>query len=1403
MTTRFSMMDKLQNFIDSPQAVLNLIDEWGDSQDKLRAALNIFFVPTFRPNFIEDGDVKTSVARLDDVEFLGAPRPQETQSPRRMFDVDQGNLVEWPTKRSHYCMLSHRWKGAEITLQDIYQARREYQKLKKQNPDKDYGKKNDVQIVLDKCIRDIRQQATIIEKLAIEAKVEHNIYTLLEKRLNDKRSDEAHERAINDKDETNKRLIFAAMEKESFQNHIQARQKEILKAGKRVSYSDVPKEQATAGGSQNFLITNQPVTEAEKAVRMAAKALDEAEEEYKKYQDDRKFFDEQPELKDEVNELVRLLQQWKSAVKIQQSVLRSREIFNQKPFGEHKKRYVWLDTCCINKQDADELSRSLSLMGDWYAQSEFTLVQLDAGKSLDSNVKYEFSDYDAKYDWLQFQAEDNRQDFARDPSIPTLNCFSEIRSKEPEWSERGWTLQELVMSKMTFYVNSDWQPLSRPIEELGRFYHLIPYICLYLGHDDESVDTEAIDDLWKICNIETLYAIVSQSKLSNIYQDIVERCIENQKNKSEQADDLSRHIDADTAEMQVTRALLMLAILDGLNVRFPKEMTKETAKFQMAQAVFFAVNDLTREENGVRIENALLDALKDVLQASLPGPTEGDDETKVAQSHADYIIDFIMRLLVIETNKLIQDDRKYVAEFGKVELLKEWALGTQSTGFVTQDVMTLSRHRKTTVPIDHVYALMGIMGVRFPTFPAEGYCKALSRLLDEIIVTHNDVSVFNWTGVDMISPIRGRSMYPSSHEAYAKDSDRNRQNSLIWKQTKGELDDLTASYHDITSMLRNAINLVKDKKPKNTPMRRIDKILEITHKFSLPALKPEIMRLHQIITHIIDTYDFEEKKPKETTPTSPTQAPRLLSSSIRTFSSGISQIKEQKNSIRRNMFGRKKSEPEQPQVDANQEPPSPSLSTTPTLVEIPVDDSKTFLIKDDEEMVDSYLDELASMSEEGNKIPGTRKPLPDNITNIKIQKEVHGLAAQRDSANKQASNMICPNPIIINNAGIEGTFDIQRVIITMTNKEKLRRQVAQAVSPKQRISGWCTISTGFANVVVNFSCEKQHLENQLHVVDGVEKNVLEEQSERRLGHIMTEMVLHKVSVKSKDHEDSHQGKKKDTSRSSASAKYGLSEDTLQGQQPEANDNARPDNGDLEDLYRGEDERLVSRMIGFIQEEDMRLVAGEWVLARFSGVEGAKWFLCSLELGSAHHFYGHRIATSEIDFGVAAPEAGLVEVWKNYMNRKKRKMGYILAKYLQSRNFRETGPSSWTELLPQGMSFNALYSPTLRTPDAMTATDIETGTNQEDDGNDSDDSDDTVSENQPSGAKDLLQAMGEISLLKIFEFIAKSEAKHLERHLSSMALKETPKILHPAIENLNDNRDFLPAMFHSGKRVHMF
>jgi hypothetical protein len=216
-----------------------------------------------------------------------------------------------------------------------------------------------------------------------------------------------------------------------------------------------------------------------------------------------------------------------------------------------------------------------------------------------------------------------------------------------------------------------------------------------------------------------------------------------------------------------------------------------------------------------------------------------------------------------------------------------------------------------------------------------------------------------------------------------------------------------------------------------------------------------------------------------------------------------------------------------------------------------------------------------------------------------------------------------------------------------------------------------------------------------------------------------------------------------------------------------------------------------------------------VLARFSGVPGARWFLCHLELGSAPgQYYGHRIATGEIDFGNSTPEPGLVKAWQTYMERKKRKMCYVLDRYLKSR----VSAKESEEKLTFGMktvgdatnrvgvgAFGFGFPGTAATPKK----EVDEEATLVDKADDSDDEEGSTLDQLFDKGKVAAKAFGEYTVLAAVEKFFEMRAEHLDKTLSTTVLKRTPKSLQTAVENMNDNKSFLPAMFHSATRVHMF
>ena len=81
--------------------------------------------------------------------------------------------------------------------------------------------------------------------------------------------------------------------------------------------------------------------------------------------------------------------------------------------------YVWIDTCCINKESNAELSEAINSMFNWYKQSGVCYVYLN------------------------------------DVCLQNKSGMSQAR-----WSERGWTLQELLAPSAIIFFDKNWLELG-------------------------------------------------------------------------------------------------------------------------------------------------------------------------------------------------------------------------------------------------------------------------------------------------------------------------------------------------------------------------------------------------------------------------------------------------------------------------------------------------------------------------------------------------------------------------------------------------------------------------------------------------------------------------------------------------------------------------------------------------------------------------------------------------------------------------------------------------------------------------------------------------------------------------------------------------------------------------------
>ncbi|KAI6038891.1 heterokaryon incompatibility protein-domain-containing protein, partial [Pisolithus marmoratus] len=88
-------------------------------------------------------------------------------------------------------------------------------------------------------------------------------------------------------------------------------------------------------------------------------------------------------------------------------------------------KWLWIDTCCIDKRSSSELPEAINSMYRWYQNAQVCYAYL--------------SDVDE----LAVLAERDYRKFGQSSSWP-------------EWFMRGWTLQELITPKQVEFFNQDW-----------------------------------------------------------------------------------------------------------------------------------------------------------------------------------------------------------------------------------------------------------------------------------------------------------------------------------------------------------------------------------------------------------------------------------------------------------------------------------------------------------------------------------------------------------------------------------------------------------------------------------------------------------------------------------------------------------------------------------------------------------------------------------------------------------------------------------------------------------------------------------------------------------------------------------------------------------------------------------
>lgn len=106
--------------------------------------------------------------------------------------------------------------------------------------------------------------------------------------------------------------------------------------------------------------------------------------------------------------------------------------------------WVWVDTCCIDKQSSAELSEAINSMYRWYYNAHVCYALL--------------SDCRLANDWLEDEPPSGEEWKRFDPSKVSLDGC--------RWFRRGWTLQELIAPKNVRFYDSDWTYMGQKSEVL-------------------------------------------------------------------------------------------------------------------------------------------------------------------------------------------------------------------------------------------------------------------------------------------------------------------------------------------------------------------------------------------------------------------------------------------------------------------------------------------------------------------------------------------------------------------------------------------------------------------------------------------------------------------------------------------------------------------------------------------------------------------------------------------------------------------------------------------------------------------------------------------------------------------------------------------------------------------------
>ncbi|KAJ5723231.1 hypothetical protein N7488_001266 [Penicillium malachiteum] len=611
----------------------------------------------------------------------------------------------------------------------------------------------------------------------------------------------------------------------------------------------------------------------------------------------------------------------------------------------------------------------------------------------------------------------------------------------------------------------------------------------------------------------------------------------------------------DSLEIQIKQ---LVFLLQGVGFVVPRHLSVQTSESQINHAIrACSVQDLRKD-------------LKERFELEVPPDSLCSDRE---------IVIFILQKLQDVAQEPIRIDRKEISRFTKITTLQSWAQGTSPTDNSAYNVLITSSAQKTEVLTNKAYSLMGILNVRFPAFPAEGLPKALCRLWDEKIIVSNDISIFNWSGKYFGSTIQGRSLYPSCIEAYQNHAELMSLSAVrdINKLVLDASEDDRSKKKKITHLTINLLlgDMIKLVGPLDHDVLDDELIESFTDligfikqlpfdSLKLERVSDELRNIREKFMNLSDRYEQENENThfKQQPNDLENGAPDPDECKGSEVGSGQEQEESQRNTQPGTQPAREEIVSDEPYDCLEKEAQTPleeersqkksRLGIIGRIPKLPVEISAPLNIKTPKLDLPRSLyyklksektpDKPREPSEFEKIITQFRNELKESVMNMGNMKKFPSEDEDKNDTFSAASvsglkplpvgygalQSKCHNLIVIGSSGISGKFDIQLIAVSMLERNYLRAQIKKSVSG-QNIESWCTVSTGFAYILVNFNCDRDIVKQQLDMTEVVEETFLNASETVPMSDDQSNPLI-KTLIKLGDDDSSTVGTEKDSNR---------------------------------------------------------------------------------------------------------------------------------------------------------------------------------------------------------------------------------------------------------------------------------